>query len=176
MKGTVLLCLKELVATKFGEPAWERVLRRAGQDPYTMFAAQGDVDDAIALEIIEATCAELEITVEQAGDAFGDHWVNTYAPRLYASYFRKHTSARTFLVELNEMHARLTRSLPGAKPPKFRFEWTQPETLVMHYQSHRQLIDIAVGMTRALGTRFKEKLVVRRMTATSLEVRFPRAD
>ena len=173
MKGTVLVCLQELITVKFGASVWERVLIRTGQTKYTLFAALSDVEDDLAIGLVMSVCAELNITLQQAADAFGDYWVNTYSPRLYEGFYAKHTSSRTFLTDLNNMHARLTRSMPGARPPKFRFEWPDPDTLLMHYESHRPLIDIAVGMTRALGTRFKETLVVEKVSPTSLTVRFP---
>jgi hypothetical protein len=173
MKGTVLMCLQELVTKVAGASAWKRVLERGGQSAYAVFTASADVDDDATAALLAATCAELNLTVEQAGDAFGDYWVNTYSSKLYGNFYARHASARTFLVELNEMHARLTRQLPGARPPKFSFEWRSPDALIMTYDSHRSLIDVAVGMVRGLSKRFGEALEVTKLSSTTLEVRFP---
>ena len=175
MKGTVIACLQELVVAQAGAEAWRNVLRRGGYNPHMIFVTSADIDDLQALTLIEGTCAELGITSEQAGDAFGDHWIRVYAPRLYASYFAKHTRSETFLTDLNQMHARLTQAMPGARPPVFQFSWVEPRVLRMDYQSHRSLIDVAVGMTRALGKHYGEILDVEKTSATSMLVRFPSA-
>lgn len=175
MKGTVIACLQELVVAKAGVEAWRNILRRGGYNPHQIFLTSADVDDLQALALIEGTCTELGITSGQAGDAFGDHWIRVYAPRLYASYFAKHTSSVSFLTDLNQMHERLTQAMPGARPPVFQFSWPEPGVMRMDYQSHRSLIDVAAGMTRALGRHYGEELEVEKTSATSMLVRFPAA-
>lgn len=175
MKGTVIACLQDLVVSTAGIDTWREILRRSGLNPHTIFVISADVDDAAAVGLIASTCATLGITSEQAGDAFGAHWIGVYAPKMYASFFAKHTSSRSFLIDLNQMHARLTQALPGARPPVFQFSWPEPDLLQMDYESHRSLLDIAVGMTRALGRHYGESLDVTKISPTTMHVRFPAA-
>ena len=48
------------------------------------------------------------------------------------------------------------------------------DTLVMTYQSERGLIDLAVSMTKAIGTYFREEIKVTKLSTTRLEIVFSR--
>lgn len=172
MKGTVLTCLREVVLKASDEATWQGCLADAQLPPFTIVALTEDVPDAQAMAIVQAVCARLGLTMAQAGDAFGEHWVNVYAPRLYKHLFSKYKSARELFTDLNNMHDRVMRHLPNAKPPRFRLEWESSSSLLMHYESHRGLIDIAVGMARATGKYYGEDLTVTKTSEKSLRVLF----
>lgn len=172
MKGTVITCLREVVINAGGEDVWQHCLSAAGFEQYTVFHLAEDVPDAQAIALIQAVCAKLDLTLEQAGDAFGEHWVNAYAPRLYKQLYGKYPDARSFFANINEMHARVTKHIVDAKPPRFRLEWPTPSTLVMHYESHRGLIDVAAGMARAMGRFYGETLLVTKLSPKALRIVF----
>jgi Haem-NO-binding len=172
MKGTVITCLREIVIGAGGEATWQACLLAAGFEEFTVFNLAEDVADAKALALIQAVCTKLDLSLEQAGDAFGDHWVNAYAPRLYKQLYGRYPDARSFFSNINEMHARVTKHIADAKPPRFRLEWPTPSTLVMHYESHRGLIDVAVGMARAMGRFYGETLVVTKLSPKALRIVF----
>lgn len=175
MKGTVLTCLREIVVGASDEATWRACLEQAGFDPFTLFTLGEEVPDARAIAVIHAVCTRLGLTLEQAGDAFGGHWVGSYAPRLYAQLYARYRNARELFTSINEMHDRVTKHIPSAKPPRFRLEWTDATTLLLHYDSHRGLIDVAVGMARAMGRHYGEELVVTKLSPRTLRVVFPTA-
>ncbi|WP_146650286.1 heme NO-binding domain-containing protein [Labilithrix luteola] len=172
MKGTVITCLREIVINAGGEATWQACLSAADFEEFTVFHLAEDVPDHKALALIRAICAKLGLTLEQAGDAFGEHWVNVYGPRLYKHLYGKYANAREFFLNINEMHARVTKHLADSRPPRFRLEWMGPNTLVMHYESHRGLIDVAVGMARAMGRYYGERLVVTKLSSKALRIVF----
>lgn len=172
MKGTVITCLREVVIGAAGESTWQACLAAAGFEPYTVFHLAEDVPDHKTLALIQAVCTKLGLTLEQAGDAFGEHWVNAYAPRLYKQLYGRYPDARSFFTNINEMHGRVTKHIADAKPPRFRLEWTSPTTLVMHYESHRGLIDVAAGMARAMGRFYGETLHVTKLSPKALRIVF----
>ena len=172
MKGTVLVCLREVIISAGGDEVWRACLVDGGIEPFTIFSPSADVPDEQAVAVIEAACRRLGLTLQQAADAFGNHWVNSYSPKVYKSFYAKHTTARGFFADINEMHERLTRRLPDARPPRFRLDWAADDVLVMHYESHRSLIEIAIGMAKAIGSYYREDLEVSRVSATALKVVF----
>ena len=172
MKGTVLICLKEVVLKVASEEIWRQALQAAHMDPYRIFHAAENVDEQETANLLGQICAICNITFAQAGDAFGDHWVTTYSQRTYKAYYAKHSNARDFLADINDMHERLTKAIPDARPPVFKMSWTTPRTLLMVYQSSRGLIDVAVGMVRALGKHYGTPLTVKKLSSTQLEVTF----
>src|SRR5262249_2371517 len=135
MKGSVLDCIEMLVSEKFGRPQWEEILSMAGQTRKGGFLPSEDIDDPTVFAVLEALCAKLGLTTEQALDAFGEYWMNIYAPRYYKAYFYGARSAREFLLRMDQVHERLTKNIPNARPPRFQYRWLDNRTLIMEYSS-----------------------------------------
>ena len=173
MKGSVVKCLEDLVCSEFGKDKWQKSLEKAGVKKGTLFLPTSNIDDSQVIEIVGAVCSTLNITLEQAADAFGDYWINVYCIKMYSPYFRRYKTAKDFLLTLNKIHVDITEMVEDAHPPKFTFEWLNDKTLVMHYQSHRGLIDFAVGITKGLAKHYGENLQITKMSGEKLKVVFP---
>jgi hypothetical protein len=173
VKGVIVQCLAELVKEKFGRDKWEEALEKSGLDKDAVFLATQDVEDNAVLKVVGSVCETLGISLVQAADAFGEYWVNTFAPKIYATYYRGADSARDFLLKMDDVHRAATKSIPGAHPPRFEYEWKDDKTLVMTYKSHRGLIDFLVGLIKGVGTYFKEDLQVTKLSDEKVEVVFP---
>jgi len=174
VKGVIVQCLAELVKEKFGNDKWEEALEKSGLDRGSVFLATQDVDDGAVLKVVGSVCGVLGITLAQAADAFGDHWVNAFAPRVYSTHYRGVTSAKDFLLKMDAVHQAATKSIPGAHPPRFEYEWKDRKTLIMRYKSHRALIDFLVGLIKGVGRHFKEDLKVTKIGDDKVEIVFPR--
>jgi hypothetical protein len=174
MKGVIATCLAGLVKEKFGREKWEDALVDAGLARHAIFSATDKIEDELVMSLIASVCKVLNITDLQAADAFGDYWVNTYAPRLYGAYFKEVTSAKQLLLGMDKIHETVTSTIPNAHPPRFHYEWRNEHTLIMTYQSKRGLIDFLVGLIRGVGRYFNEDLKVQRRGKTDVEVIFPR--
>ena len=172
MKGVIVTCLESLVKEQFGQHKWEDVLEEAGLKRHAIFNMTSNVQDATVLQIVQAACTVLEITPHQAADAFGDYWVNVYAPKVYSMYFRKAHSAKEMLLNMDKLHETVTSSIPDAHPPRFDYEWKDEQTLIMHYKSHRGMIDFLVGLIKGVGTYYNEELRVTKQSETAVEVIF----
>ena len=173
MKGTIVKCLEELVVTQFGQDKWEKSLEGAGLSTTTVFWPMSDFDDALVMQVVESVCKTLGISLIQAADAFGDYWVNVYSQKMYPLYFTQHTTARDFLLDMNNVHVAMTRTIENASPPRFRYEWLDDDkTLIMHYQSHRGLIDFVVGLAKGVGKHYEENLQVTRTGPDRVQIVF----
>lgn len=172
MKGVIAKCLGELVETRFGHDKWAAALEKAGLDPKTRFLPVADVDDEAVLKVVDSVCQVLGLTLAQAADAFGEYWVCTFAPKLYAPYYRGVESAKDFLLKLDRIHEASTRTIPNAHPPRFDYEWKGDHTLIITYRSERHLMDFMLGLTKAVGKYFNEDLKVTRLGRDRVEVVF----
>jgi methyl-accepting chemotaxis protein len=172
MKGVIVSCLAELITTRFGKEKWQQSLQAAGLDKGSYFLATQDVDDAIVFKVVGMVCKVTNLTASQAADAFGDYWVNDYAPRIYQAHFRGVTSARDFLLKMDQLHETVTRNVANAKPPRFTYKWKNDRTLVMGYKSTRGMIDWLAGLVKGVGRHFNERLSIRKTSETELEVVF----
>ncbi len=173
MKGVIVNCLAELVETKFGVDKWKEALEKAGLPRESTFLVTQDVNDAAVIRVLDSLCKVLNISLQQAADAFGDYWVNVYAPKLYAPYYKDVNSAKEFLLKMDDVHRISTKNIPNAHPPRFDYEWKDDKTLIMTYMSHRNLIDIMIGLIKGVGKYFKEDLQVKKLSDTQVEIVFP---
>lgn len=174
LKGTILKCLGDMVRQEHGDDRWRDVLVAASVDPATLFVPSLDVDEATAMRVLAASCGVLRLSTTELYDAFATHWVEVYVPRVYPHFASGFRSTREFLLGLDRVHDIVTRSIEGARPPRFTHEWRDEHTLRMTYRSERGLIELFASLTRALGRHFGEDIDVRRIGRDVLDVRFPR--
>jgi hypothetical protein len=172
MKGTITRCMGELVQSKWGADAWRRIVARAGaKDDITLMMPSADIDDQLALALLEAACTELGVTPAQAADAFGEYWCCVYAPKVYKNIVARFKSAKEMILGLDDVHVEMTRSIPNARPPRFTYSWRDAKTLVVKYSSHRNLVHVYVGLVRGVGKFYGEQLTVR-TTGQTVEIQF----
>lgn len=173
MKGVIVKCLEDLVVTKFGKDKWEKSLEDIGlKNKPALFLVISDVPDEQVMKLIGAVCKNLGISLEQAADAFGQHWVHVYSQKLYSHYYEASKNAKEFLLNMDNVHSTLTKAMINAQPPRFRYEWKDDRTLIMHYMSHRGLIDFAVGLVKAVGEYYKENISVTKLGPAAVQVIF----
>ncbi|MCD4733338.1 heme NO-binding domain-containing protein [bacterium] len=173
MKGIIVMALKGTVVDNFGYEAWQKSLKRAGLPPHSNFRSTVDVPDETVVRVLEAVCAELNITLDQAGEAFGHYWMHKIVPRVYPVFTYNIKSARQLLLKMDKIHDMVTRTIANARPPRFEYSWTDDNTLIMTYNSPRGLIFLLPGLIRGVGKYFEEELNVRKLNNTEIEVIFP---
>jgi hypothetical protein len=173
MKGTIVCCLRDLIVEKFGKDKWENSLEGAGMPKTQTFMAIQDIDDGAVMTVVQSVTKVLGITLEQAADAFGDYWVNVYAKKVYSTYLNKHTTAKSLLLAMDDVHVQMTKSMANAKPPRFAYEWKNEKTLIMTYKSHRGLLVFLSGLVKGVGRYYNEKLTVSKAASDKLQIVFP---
>ncbi|MBU1118400.1 heme NO-binding domain-containing protein [Patescibacteria group bacterium] len=174
MKGVIVSCFEELVKEKFGQDKWDEILDKVGIDKgKRVFLATEDIDDAAVMNVLDKTCEVLDMSVNDVTDAFGDYWVNSYAPRFYKIYFNQAHSAREFLLNMDNVHIATTKSIANAHPPRFEYEWKDDNTLIMTYKSERGLIDLFISLVKGVGKHYHEDLKVTKLDNKKVEIVFP---
>lgn len=172
MKGIIAICLKRLIKKEYGLDKWYDILEGAGFDKYALIKASDNLDDTKFMDIIKSTCEVLDITLEQAADAFGEYWVNEYAPEVYAVYYRGMKTAKDFILNMNKVHKSVVANLEDARPPSFEYEWKDDKTLQINYKSDRNLAVIMIGLLKGVGTYFNEDLKIQMLSEHKVQVIF----
>lgn len=172
MKGTIIKCLQELVVSRFGKESWHEICSLSGFDQREEIPIILDIDDGVALELFTNTCSVLNLSLEEAADAFGDYWSNEYAPKTYASVYRNFKNARQFILGMDRVHLALTQTLENARPPRFDYEAVGGDTLLVTYKSQRNLVDVFVGLARGMGRYFGEDLRVTKLGQDKVRIVF----
>ena len=172
MKGIIANCLKETIVTKFEQAKWEEIMIVSGLKKNMTILATVDIDDAVVMKIVENSCKILKIPLEELADYFGDYWMNSFAPRIYKPYYETSTNAKEFILKLTNIHDKVTKNIKNAKPPQFEYDWKTENTLILTYISQRGLIDFVVGLAKGVGNYFNQKLSVRKLSSTKVEIIF----
>jgi hypothetical protein len=172
VKGTIIACLDNLVTEKFGADKWSEILRLSNQKENRKFLATEDVDDAKTTEIIKNTTKVLRISLSQAADAFGEYWVNSYAPKIYKAYFRKYSNAKDFIKGMDSVHEITTQTVPNAHPPRFDYKDVDDKTMIVTYKSARNMIDFYIGLAKGVGIYFNTPIAIKKLSEKQVEIRF----
>lgn len=175
MKGTIVKCLEEMIITQHGQEKWHQILEASGLNASTIIWPMADIPDTQVLDIIQSVCKALHITLLQAADAFGEYWVNTYAQKMYPLFFKQNANARDFLLNMDNVHVQMTRTIKNARPPRFEYEWIDQHTLIMHYKSQRGLIDFVVGLIKGVGKYYQEELWVSKLNQKQVQIIFAKS-
>ncbi|MFH0899590.1 MAG: heme NO-binding domain-containing protein [Pseudomonadota bacterium] len=172
MKGVIAIAVREMTQTQYGKEAWTAALKKAGIETEPLLLPVSDVSDEAVVSILGALSTTLGKSPIEIADVFGEYWVSTFAQRLYRSHFQGAATARELLLKMDNVHVVTTEEMPGARPPRFEYEWKDENTLLMKYRSHRGLIDLMAGLVRGVGKHYKENLKVRTVSNQTLEISF----
>jgi methyl-accepting chemotaxis protein len=163
--------MEELVTKKFGADKWKASLRCAGLPDNKAFMTTADVPDSEVLAIMKGIGQAASLSSDQVMEAFGDYWSTVYAPDIYKVYFDKAKGAKELLLNLDQIHVTMTKSMKGAAPPHFTYESPAPNVLIMHYESPRGLVALMPALIRGVAKYYKEKVTVT-TTGNSLRAQF----
>jgi len=160
MKGIINQCAVELVKNKFGEEKLKQILKEAGLPEDIEIVALEDYPDEVTVKFIEAASKVLNITPEDVMLAFGDYWVNEFAPKKFRVIYGKYKTAKDFLRGMDETHKWATQTMEGSTPPHFEYEEPDENTIIMHYFSRRKLTKILEGLIKGVLKYFKTEAEV----------------
>jgi methyl-accepting chemotaxis protein len=172
LKGTIVLCIAEMVAGRVGVDKWREILRKAGLGEDLRLTRISDVDVKAVQALLKSICETLNISPQQLADDFGEHWVNTYAPKHYKAYWYGFDSAKAVIMGMDKIHAQVTKILPNANPPRFDIEEINDKTLRVHYKSHRKMIDFYIGLAKGVGKMFKTPMGIKKLSEEYVEITF----
>ncbi|MFM7052233.1 MAG: heme NO-binding domain-containing protein [Planctomycetota bacterium] len=155
MYGLINRAVEDLVRSKFGDDAWNRIRTRAGL-PDEPFMAMEQYPDKSTYDLVAAASAELGAPAEAILEEFGKYWTVYTAEAGYGDLMR--TAGRSlpeFLGNLDQLHTRVRLLFPHLQPPSFSVSNQQASSLDLHYFSERPgLAPLVVGLLRGLGERF----------------------
>ena len=172
MKGSIVKCLSELIKGSFGEHKWKEIMQHSGENPNMVIRAISDIDDKTFFIIFENTCKVLNLSKQQACDAFGNYWMNTFAPQMYGAYFGRFKNAKQFIMGMDSIHDTVTNIVINARPPRFTIEEVDENTIIVNYISTRNMIDFYIGLVKGVSAYFKTTIDIKKLSEEKVELRF----
>ncbi|MFO0583811.1 MAG: heme NO-binding domain-containing protein [Anaeromyxobacter sp.] len=172
MKGTIITCVQGMVEKKHGAAAWAKVLEAAGFPKGSVFVPGGDLPDDKAMKILTSVGPSTGMSMDQVMETFGDYWANDYASKMYAPYFSQAKTAMEFLLGMDSLHQRVTKSTANAHPPQFSYESVTEKSFVMVYHSARGLDGLIPGLVKGVARRYGTTCTVQKVGPAKYKVAF----
>ncbi|MFJ2775459.1 MULTISPECIES: heme NO-binding domain-containing protein [unclassified Kitasatospora] len=164
MKGVVFDLFNEVVSQKYGLTAWEDLINAAGVEG--VYTSLGNYPDAEFLKIVAEAASMFGMSEDEIVRWLGREALPIFADR-YPVFFERHSSARTFLLTLNDIiHPEVRRLYPGADVPSFRFDTSSDDVLIMSYRSERQLCWFGEGLIEGAAVHFGESVQIKQPRCT----------
>jgi len=115
MKGTIVSAWVQTCKELYGEEITKESLSHFGINKNRIFTPSEDVEDRIALGILEYIGDKLGKSSDEIWRTMGNHNVITYS-KIYPAFFR-YKNLYSFLQAMYDIHVIVTQRILGAKPP-----------------------------------------------------------
>ena len=176
MHGLIFASFRDYLVSEHGEDAASEVL--AGEPLYSLGEAYADEQ---FLELLERACGRTALSRDEILFEFGVFTAATTFARLYSVVFKASSTARDFLLTVEEpIHDVIRVVLPDARPPELAMTDFGQDGLEIVYTSPRRICAMLRGLVEGTGRVYDETLQVEELecmhqgaAACRLLVRFP---
>ena len=137
--------------------------------PDHIFSPLEDVDDSMALGMVEYLGQKTGNSHEQIWEIMGRENIRTFA-KFYPGFFR-HENAYHFLKSMNDVHVIVMKRFKGATPPALDMTPIDSHKAQLVYRSKRQLGDYLKGLLKGVFEHFNEKVDVKIISQNGPELK-----
>ena len=169
MKGTVVASWMTSGRRLFGDKVVNEAFEKYGLKPDHIFSPLEDVDDSMALGMVEYLGQKTGNSHEQIWEIMGRENIRTFA-KFYPGFFR-HENAYHFLKSMNDVHVIVMKRFKGATPPALDLTPIDSHTAQLVYRSKRQLGDYLKGLLKGVFEHFNEKVDVKLISQNGPELK-----
>lgn len=156
MYGIVNKAIEDLVKHNFGEEKWDAIKKRSGVD-IDFFLSNEPYDDDITYKLAGAVADEMNMTVGQVLEAFGEWWILKTGKEKYGGLMAAGgNNLKEFLINLPLFHNRIMLIYPKLTPPEFKVSDVLEKSIHVHYFSKRVgLQEFVRGLLSGLGKMYE---------------------
>lgn len=169
MKGTVVSTWVQTSRRLYGSDLVNNVLVSKGLSSDKIFSPFEDIDDKLAINIVETIASKANINVSDMWKRLGEENIKTFSES-YPGFFR-HETAYQFLKSMNDVHAIVVKRLPGSRPPVLDMEAISSTEAFFTYRSKRGLMDYFQGIIVGVATYFNETIKIEIMNTQPTEMK-----
>jgi len=169
MKGTVVASWMTSGRRLFGDDVVDKAFEKYGLKPDHIFSPLEDVDDKMAVGMVDFIGQKVGKNTEQIWEIMGKENIRTFA-EFYPGFFR-HENAYHFLKSMNDVHAIVMKRFKGATPPVLDLSPTDSNTALLVYRSRRQMGDYLMGLLKGVFEHFNEKVEVKLISKNGPEIK-----
>lgn len=175
MKGTIVSAWIETCRELYGDKVTNESMSNFGIDKERFFTPSEEVEDKIALGIVEKIGDKIGKSPDEMWRSMGNHNVITYT-KSYPGFFR-YENLYSFLQAMYDIHVVVTKRISGAKPPILGIKPIDKYTAHMSYSSPRGMFSYFHGMLEGASKHFKEDIKIETLEKTDnflkIAIKFP---
>jgi hypothetical protein len=161
MKGVVFTEFVEFTEERFGLGVADDMIARCTLPSGGAYTAIGTYDHRELVQMVGELSTLSGKPIPELLRGFGTHLLKRFASTFPA--FFAHASVFDFLHRVDDtIHVEVRKLYPDAELPTFTCEQPEPHRLVMVYQSHRAMADLAQGLIDGAIAHFREPVAVQR--------------
>ena len=166
MKGVVFTEFVEFAEERFGLDVADEMIARCTLPSGGAYTAIGTYDHGELVQMVGQLSALSGAPIPELLHGFGTHLLKRFASS-FPDFFA-HASVFEFLHRVDDtIHVEVRKLYPDAELPGFTCEQPEPHRLVMVYQSHRGMADLAAGLIAGAIAHFRENVHVQRDDLTT---------
>ena len=169
MKGTVVASWMTSGRRLFGDDVVDKAFEKYGLKPDHIFSPLEDVDDKMAVGMVELIGQKVSKNTEQIWEIMGKENIRTFA-EFYPGFFR-HENAYHFLKSMNDVHAIVMKRIKGATPPVLDLNPIDSNTALLVYRSKRQMGNYLMGLLKGVFEHFNENADVKLISKDGSEIK-----
>lgn len=175
MKGTIVSAWIHTCRELYGENLTNESMMHFGINKDRIFTPSEEVEDRIALGIVENIGNKLNKSSDEMWGTMGNHNVTTYT-KTYPAFF-KYENLYSFLQAMYDIHVVVTKRISGAQPPILGIKPIDKHTAHMTYSSPRGMFSYFQGMLEGAAKHFNEDIQIETLEKTKdflkLAIKFP---
>jgi hypothetical protein len=159
--GLINKAVQEVVMGQVGRERWLKICEQASlKNP--VFVSFEQYPDEQTYALVGAAAAEMNRPATDLLEEIGEYWSRFTAQEGYGHLLDLAGSDFAAVISrLNDLHARLTVTLPELRPPSFECSRKEDGTIVLRYFSERAgLAHLVIGLLKGLAHRFGQEATV----------------
>lgn len=156
MKGTIVSAWVQTCRKLYGDDVTNEALNNFNIHKDKIFSPMEDIDDKIALGIVDYIANKVNKTSDEVWKNIGNNNILTFS-KDYPAFFR-YKNLYSFLAAMYDIHVVVTKRITGANPPILGIKPINKNTAHMTYSSKRGMFSYFFGMLEGASKYFKEEI------------------
>jgi hypothetical protein len=162
MKGIVFTEFMEMVEKTWDMDMVDDLIDTVSPESEGAYTSVGTYDYEELVAFVSVLSERTGIAINELIYTFGVHMAGSFVAK-FPEFFAQATTTFDVLRKVdNHIHVEVRKLYPDAELPSFSYQQEHPDELILHYESSRNLADLAHGLIDACAQHFKEDIAVSR--------------
>ena len=160
MKGIVFTEFSELVEDKFSPELLDEIIEECNLPSGGAYTSVGTYDHNEIVQLVGKLSEKTGIPAADLVFTFGEYLAGQFAVK-FPDFFKSAGNVFDFMKSLdNHIHVEVKKLYPDADLPKFTFDDSNPDSLIMVYQSPRGFAALAHGLMTGVIEHYQESITI----------------